>query len=114
MTKKDAGHDRMKNLIPASPSSLILRRISSSSKGCVPWTVRACGEGSGSCEDSLSALPPFGLLEREGCNTARQLGLTTPVFPGVPSRTRGYYGPRAGELVGIFVCPIACRLHEDE
>ncbi len=27
------------------------------------------------------------------------MSVTSSSFPGVPSRTRGYYGPRAGELV---------------
>ncbi len=52
---------------------------------------------------------PFPLLGRaadrlfswKGCGACGERP-NGPVAPGVPSRTRGYYGPRAGELVGSF------------
>ncbi len=53
----------------------------------------------------FSALPRFALLERVTGVRWRTWGLTDPANPGVPSRTRGYYGPRAGELGFLFVLP---------
>ncbi len=51
----------------------------------------------------LGVLPAIAYLRTIGGLRTGKRRVTTSSNPGVPSRTRGYYGPRAGELGFLFV-----------
>jgi hypothetical protein len=81
--------------LPYSPPHLFptgtdLQAVCCSGKGAVP------------AKEFLFVLSPVGYLRTMGANRTNKMSVTSSSFPGVPSRTRGYYGPRARVQVGRY------------